>query len=198
MAGELVTATYNLIFVDQILVAGGGTGSGRCCWPWALTAALPAPDRGSSSSPGCAAEAVLAATHSARFLWHVLRLPIGVLSAALRRRHLQPGGRQLAVADLISGPLATTLVGLLMVVFYGGVMLAFDPVLAAVGVAIGSLNLAGIAAAQRMLRRREHQDQARPRPARRLDDARRPDHRDDQGGRSEHEALVRLTAIRRG
>ncbi len=56
-----------------------------------------------------------------------------------------------AVADLVSGPLATTLVGLLMVVIYGGVMLAFDPVLAAVGVAVGVLNMPGIAAAQRML-----------------------------------------------
>ncbi len=56
-----------------------------------------------------------------------------------------------AVADLVSGPLATTLVGLLMVVIYGGVMLAFDPVLAAVGVVLGAVNMAGIAAVQRIL-----------------------------------------------
>ena len=56
-----------------------------------------------------------------------------------------------AVADLVSGPLAPTLVGLLMVVIYGGVMFAFDPALAAVGVALGALNMAGITAVQRVL-----------------------------------------------
>ena len=55
------------------------------------------------------------------------------------------------VADLISGQLATTMVGLLMVVFYAAVTLAFNPFLTAVGVAIGCLNLACIALASRFL-----------------------------------------------
>ena len=34
MAAELVAATFNPLFVDQIFSPSGGTGSGRCCWPW--------------------------------------------------------------------------------------------------------------------------------------------------------------------
>ena len=93
----------------------------------------------------------LASSHSARFVWHVLRLPV----AFYQQRYAGDiAGRvdgNSAVADLISGPLATTIVGLLMIVFYGGVMFVFDPVLAAVGMAVGALNMAGIAVAQRLL-----------------------------------------------
>ena len=48
------------------------------------------------------------------------------------------------VAGLISGELATTAVSLLTLVVYVAVMLPYDPLLAAVGVAIGSLNLVAL------------------------------------------------------
>ena len=151
MACELVAASYNLVFVDQLLVeerwswlrplllAMGVTAGFRLLGGWLQLNAL----RRLKLS--------LAVVHSSRFLWHALRLPfsfyqqryVGDVSSRVEGNSL--------VAGLISGQLATTLVGLLMGVFYAAVMLAFDPLLAIVGVGIGCLNLAGISAASRLL-----------------------------------------------
>jgi NHLM bacteriocin system ABC transporter peptidase/ATP-binding protein/NHLM bacteriocin system ABC transporter ATP-binding protein len=151
MVAELVTITFSPMFVDQILVAE------RHDWIRPLLAAMGLTlafrlAMGSIQLEGLRRlQRTLASSHSARFVWHVLRLPI----AFYQQRYAGDiAGRvdgNSAVADLISGPLATTIVGLLMIVFYGGVMLAFDPVLAAVGMCVGVLNLAGIAAADRLL-----------------------------------------------
>ena len=151
MAAELVTATFSPLFVDQILVAQ------RWQWirPLLLVMGLTLLFRvlvGSMQLAGLLRlKKLLAARHSARFVWHVLRLPTPFYQ---QRYAGDIAGRvdgNSAVADLVSGPLATTVVGLLMVVVYGAVMFAFDPLLAAVGVVLGALNMVGIAAAQRVL-----------------------------------------------
>ena len=124
----------------------------------------------------------LAATHSARFVWHVLRLPTAFYQQRYAGDIASRVDGNSAVADLVSGPLATTLVGLLMVV-----------VLRRGDVRLRSGAGGGRRGARRAQhgrhrggaagpRRREHQGQALRRPARRVDDARRPDHRDAQGG----------------
>ncbi len=151
MAAELVTATFNPLFVDQILVAE------RRQWirPLLLAMGLTLLFRlliGFIQLAGLRRlKQSLAATHSARFVWHVLRLPTAFYQQRYAGDIASRVDGNSAVADLVSGPLATTLVGLLLVVIYGGVMFAFDPLLAAVGVALGALNMAGIAAVQRVL-----------------------------------------------
>ncbi len=182
MAAELVTATFNPLFVDQILVAE------RRQWirPLLLAMGLTLLFRlliGFLQLAGLRRlKQSLAATHSARFVWHVLRLPTVFYQQRYAGDIASRVDGNSAVADLVSGPLATTLVGLLMVVIYGAVMLAFDPVLAAVGrrvrLAQHGRHCGGTARAGR----REHQGQTLQRSACRVDDARRPDHRDAQGG----------------
>ncbi len=151
MVAELVTMTFSPMFVDQVLVAE------RSNWirPLLIAMGLTLTFRlvmGSIQLEGLRRlQRTLAASHSVRFVWQVLRLPV----AFYQQRYAGDiAGRvdgNSAVADLISGPLATTLVGLLMIVFYGGIMLAFDPVLAVVGVCAGLLNMAGIGVAHRLL-----------------------------------------------
>ncbi len=151
MAAELVTATFSPLFVDQIMVAER--------WPWIrpllLVMGLTLLFRlliGSVQLAGLLRlKKSLAATHSARFVWHVLRLPTAFYQQRYAGDIASRVDGNSSVADLVSGPLATTLVGLLMVVVYGAVMFAFDPLLAAVGVVLGALNMVGIAAAQRFL-----------------------------------------------
>ena len=151
MAAELVTATFNPLFVDQILVAQ------RRHWirPLLLAMGLTLVFRlliGFMQLAGLRRlMRSLASTHSARFVWHVLRLPTAFYQQRYAGDIASRVDSSSAVATLVSGPLATTLVGLLMVVIYGAVMLAFDPVLAATGVALGALNMLGIAAVQRVL-----------------------------------------------
>ena len=151
MAAELVTATFSPLFVDQIMVGER--------WPWIrpllLVMGLTLLFRlliGSVQLAGLLRlKKSLAATHSARFVWHVLRLPTAFYQQRYAGDIASRVDGNSSVADLVSGPLATTLVGLLMVVVYGAVMFAFDPLLAAVGVVLGALNMVGIATAQRVL-----------------------------------------------
>ena len=151
MACELVAAAYNLVFVDQVMVEER--------WDWirpllflmALTALFRVAVGVLQLASLRRLKLSLATVHSARFLWHVLRLPI----AFYQQRYVgEISGRvdsNSLVSDLISGQLATTIVGMLMVVFYGAVMIAFDPLLAGVGMLIGCLNLAGISFASQFL-----------------------------------------------
>ena len=151
MVCELVAATYNLVFVDQILIEE------RLAWirPLLLAMGVTAAFRVLSGLLQLNAlrrlKLSLAVVHSSKFLWHVLRLPftfyqqryVGDVSSRVEGNSV--------VASLISGQLATTLVSLLMGLFYAAVMFQFDPMLAAVGLGIGCLNLAGISAASRIL-----------------------------------------------
>ena len=142
---------FSPLFVDQILLAE------RRHWirPLLLAMGLTLVFRlsiGSMQLSGLRRlKQALAASHSSRFVWHVLRLPITFYQQRYAGEIANRVDANSAVADLVTGSFATTLVGLLMVVFYGAVMLVFDPVLAGVGAAVGALNMIAMAIAQRLL-----------------------------------------------
>jgi NHLM bacteriocin system ABC transporter peptidase/ATP-binding protein/NHLM bacteriocin system ABC transporter ATP-binding protein len=193
MAAELVTATFSPLFVDQIMVAARREWMRPLFFAMGLTFVFRLLIGFLQLAGLRRLMRSLAATHSARFVWHVLRLPTAFYQQRYAGDIASRVDSSSAVASLVSGQLATTLVGLLMVVFYGGVMLAFDPALAALGMALGALNMAGIAAVQRVL----------------ADESVKVKHFGGQlggsmmhtirivetvkAGASEHEALVRLT-----
>lgn len=151
MIAELAGATFGLVFVDQLLIEA------RRHWirPLLLAMAICAMfrllvmmiQRGMLRR----LKLSLAMTHSAKFLWHVLRLPIAFYQQRFAGDISARVDGNSEVADMVSGDLATTAVGLLMIAFYAALMVAFDPLLALVGVAIGGLNLLGIAAVSRIL-----------------------------------------------
>jgi NHLM bacteriocin system ABC transporter peptidase/ATP-binding protein len=136
----LLIPAFTRVFVDQILVGGQdwivplllGLGLAAC-----LRAAATALQR------YCLLrlEARLAVSTSSRFLWHVLRLPVefyvqrfaGDISArvAINDR----------VAQLLAGPLAHVALNVLLIAFYVLLMLQYDVVLTALGVAIALLNV---------------------------------------------------------
>ncbi len=94
-------------------------------------------------------ETKLALTQMTRFFWHVLRLPMTFYS----QRH--PGDindRVTAndrVARLLSGDLAVNVVGLIRIVFFGAIMVAYDAALAGVCIAVFLLNMAALIYATR-------------------------------------------------
>ncbi len=136
MTADLVTTTFSPLFVDQIMVAER--------WPWIrpllVAMGLTVLFRlliGFLQLGGMRRlNRSLAATHSARFVWHVLRLPTAFYQQRDAGDIASRVDGNSEVADVVSGPLATTLVGLLLVVIYGAVMFAFDPLLATVGVVL--------------------------------------------------------------
>ena len=83
----------------------------------------------------------LAVTTSGKFLWHVLRLPVGFFE---QRSAGDISGRVALnnkVADLITGDFANTLLNLVVLLFYFVLMLTYDSVLTAVGVSIAAINV---------------------------------------------------------
>lgn len=86
----------------------------------------------------------LSVSTSSGFLWHILHLPIEFF------HHRSPGeiGSRVAindrVASLISGELATTLLSVVTMVFFLGLMVLYDAVLAGVSVLIAALNVAAL------------------------------------------------------
>lgn len=94
----------------------------------------------------------LALTSSSKFIWHLLGLPMQFFTqrfAGDLARRVQANDR---VATLLSGQLSTNLVNMISVVFYGGVMLAYDVSLALVGITLELLNMV---ATKMVWRRRE-------------------------------------------
>ncbi|GAB4346013.1 MAG: NHLP family bacteriocin export ABC transporter peptidase/permease/ATPase subunit [Leptolyngbyaceae cyanobacterium] len=84
----------------------------------------------------------LAVGMSSRFLWHILRLPVSFYDQRFageisNRVHLND-----ALANLLSGRLATTAISAVTVIFYAGVMLQYDRVLTLIGIAFVAVNIA--------------------------------------------------------
>ncbi len=140
----LVVPTFSRIFVDQFLVHN------LRYWmePLLIGMGITALFRGTliwlQRRYLTRMEAKLALTNSSRFFWHVLCLPMDFY----HQRYGGEIGSRVAlndrVAERLSGDLPTTLLNLILLLFYAALMLAYDPWLMAIGVVTGLLNLFGL------------------------------------------------------
>jgi ATP-binding cassette subfamily C protein len=83
----------------------------------------------------------LSVSTSGQFLWHILRLPIGFYDqrfAGEISNRVQLNGR---VAEVLSGPLATTVIDAVMMVFYLLIMIQYDQLLSAIAVGFALINI---------------------------------------------------------
>jgi NHLM bacteriocin system ABC transporter peptidase/ATP-binding protein len=87
-------------------------------------------------------EARLAAGMSGRFFWHVLRLPVEFYTQRYVGEISSRVGVNDRLAQLMAGPLANTLLNVLLIAFYAVLMWQYDPLLTIVGVAIATSNAA--------------------------------------------------------
>lgn len=86
-------------------------------------------------------ESKIALTSSGHFWWHILRLPVDFFnqrSAGDITSRMQSNDR---VAGLMGGRLATTVLNLIMIVFYFALMLQYHAILALVGLLIALINV---------------------------------------------------------
>jgi ATP-binding cassette, subfamily C, bacterial len=83
----------------------------------------------------------LAVGMSGRFLWHILRLPVGFYAQRFAGEISYRLGINDKVAQVLSGQLATTAIDAVMAIFYALVMFAYDKVLATIGVFFAFLNV---------------------------------------------------------
>jgi NHLM bacteriocin system ABC transporter peptidase/ATP-binding protein/NHLM bacteriocin system ABC transporter ATP-binding protein len=137
----LVTAAYQRVFVDEILVQNHRDWLRPLLIAMALTALVRLAAVALQQVYLTRLETRLGLTESVRFLEHVLRLPVSFFQHRFAGDIVGRIMSSARVARLISGELATTAVSLLTLVFFVAAMLPQDAILTAVGVAIGSLNL---------------------------------------------------------
>jgi len=137
----LLIPVFTRVFVDEVLVAGhetwlrplllgmGITALARGVLVWLQTRYL------------LRLSMKLAISMSGQFLWHVLRLPVPFFEA----RHAGDIANRVQINDRLAGLLSSTLtrtvLDLILAVFYFGLMLFYDWLLAFVVVAVAAVNI---------------------------------------------------------
>jgi ATP-binding cassette subfamily C protein len=137
----LALPAFTQVFVDNVLVQGMQD------WlrPLILGIILMALLRGLLSGLQLrylrALKIKLAVAMSSKFLWHALRLPVSFYQQRFAGEISSRMNLNEKVAEILSGRLTTTLIDLVMIVFYALAMLLYDVVLASVGITFAVLNL---------------------------------------------------------
>ena len=85
--------------------------------------------------------AKLSIRFSSDFLWHILRLPVTFYYQRYSAEIATRMSFNNQVAQTITGTLATTTIDLVLVVFYGAVMLMYDVTVASIGILAGIMSL---------------------------------------------------------
>lgn len=85
--------------------------------------------------------AKLALSTSSKFFWHVLRLPIGFYAQRSAGDISSRVAINNRVAELLTGDFATTVLNVVMVVFYAALMFFYDATLTLAGIGIAALNV---------------------------------------------------------
>jgi NHLM bacteriocin system ABC transporter peptidase/ATP-binding protein len=137
----LLVPTFARVFVDRILVQSLDAWIKPLLIGMALTAVLRGALTWLRAHYLLRLETKLSVTGGGRFFWHVLRLPVEFYG---QRYAGEVGGRVAlndSVAAMLSGRLATTAIDVLMIVFYGALMLVYDVSLTLVGVSVVVVNL---------------------------------------------------------
>jgi NHLM bacteriocin system ABC transporter peptidase/ATP-binding protein len=150
----LAVPVFGSVFVDQVLVAGRRDWLGPLLLAMTVTLLLCGALTWLQRRHLTRLETKLAVSNSGKFLWHVLRLPVEFFTQRYAGDISARVGSNDRVATLLSGDLATTVVGLITLVFYAGLMLQYDALLTLVGVAIA---LSSFLALRTVARRRADQ-----------------------------------------
>lgn len=140
----LLVPTFSRVFVDDVLVKGMGEWVRPLGWFMAATALVVALLTWLQQRYLLRLEARLAIGTSARFLWHVLHLPLQFFTQRFPGEIASRVAINDRVAQLLSGQLATTMLAAVVVVFYALLMFRYDPLLTAVVVVTAGLNMAAL------------------------------------------------------
>jgi len=145
----LVIPAFGRVFVDEVVVGGAASWVKPLLLAMGLTALLRGGLTALQKHVLGRIETKLALTTSSRFLWHVLRLPVEFFQQRMAADVGSRVGANDRIAQLLSGELATTVLSLLTVVFFGALLLGYDVLLATVGIGVALLNLVAMRLAAR-------------------------------------------------
>lgn len=132
----LVTPVFSRVFVDHIFI------DGNTAWLKPLIVAMVVTGLVTAVLTYLQMNALLrlnfklVAGPSARFIWHLFRLPMSFFAQRYAGDVLQRVQALAQVAELVSSGVSRNVVNLLLLVFFGGLLVSYEPTLA--GIAIGS------------------------------------------------------------
>jgi ATP-binding cassette, subfamily C, bacterial len=137
----LVIPVFSQVFVDEILIEGRRAWLFPLLWAMGIAAILQAAITLLRLRYLRKLKVKLNVGMSSRFIWHILRLPMGFYAQRFageisNRAHLND-----FVADILSGKLATTAIDTLMVLFYAAIMIQYDWVLTLMIVGFAAINV---------------------------------------------------------
>jgi len=140
----LVAPAFSRVFVDQVMVKGLDGWTGPLLAAMVVAALVMATVTWMQQTQLLRLETRLALGSSGRFLWHVLRLPVGFFTQRFAGEIGSRVGVNDRVAQLLSGELATTMLSLVVIAFYAAVMLQYDVVLTLIGIGVAALNVGAL------------------------------------------------------
>ena len=145
----LIVPAFTKVFVDQILIANMEHWLMPLLIGMGVTSAMLALLTWLQQYYLARLEVKVALAQSARFFWHTLRLPIDFYNQRFAGDIAYRVEANDRVAQLLSGPLATSVVSLVTITCYGLVMYYFDPVLAGIAIGLAMLNIVALRAVAR-------------------------------------------------
>lgn len=137
----LAVPVFARIFVDDILLGGRDSWVAPLLLGMGITAVLRGILTWLQQYYLLKLETKIALTTSGQFLWHILRLPTEFFSQRFAGDITSRMVSNDRVAKLLSGQLATTALNFLMIIFYFGLMLQYNVILALVGLVIALINV---------------------------------------------------------
>jgi len=141
---SIALPVFSRVFVDRILVGGLHDWLRPLLIAMSLAAAAAAAITWLQQSALLKMEMSLSLSGSAQFFWHVLRLPMEFFAQRDSGDIGQRVGINDTVATVLSGELATNVVGMLLIGFYAALMFQYNVTLTLVGIGIAALNMAAL------------------------------------------------------
>ncbi len=138
---NLAIAAFGQIFVDNILIENRNDWLRPLVLGMVLTMALQAGLQYLQMQKLRYLHMRLSVSMTGKFLWHILHLPVGFYAQRFAGEISNRVNINSQVSHVISGDLAKAVIDVIMIVFYGAVMLAYDPILTAIGVAAVAVNI---------------------------------------------------------
>lgn len=137
----LVIPVFSKIFVDEILIKQLDNWVMPLLIGMGVTAVLRGALTWLQQAYLNRLESKIAISQASSFFWHVLKLPVDFFNQRFAGDISARVAANDRVAQLLSGPLATNMANIPTVIFYFGVMVAFDWLLAIIGAGLALINV---------------------------------------------------------
>ena len=138
---ELVVPVFSQVFVDEVLIQGRQQWLRPLLIGMVFAAILQALLTLFQLRYLRRLKIKLSVGMSSRFLWHILRLPVGFYAQRFAGEITNRTTLNDQVAEVLSGKLATTAIDVVMVIFYVLIMIQYDWVLTSTGIVFAAINI---------------------------------------------------------